>query len=246
MNDIKFSFEGDPAVLMQMLRGLSPAISPGVGAAPPPSIVPRHVSEQQVPSQPAPGSEAHEAQRVKQWAAQAAPSEVRASGEVLSAPTMEPLHTDPVYDQTDGSSNPAPTHYPTGSGHEEPLASVDLAQVRLDPEAGKVFTTFLNAWLVGFECEVGEDDTPVVEQPDRLTLLKDIGSGQWPLPILRWLSEFGSLQGGIAHLLGLDDLDRVDRISANIAQVAHAAFPDLVGLHDYSTRWKRKLQESAS
>ena len=230
---IKFSFEGsreDLIATLQALQGNTGGFRPSVGAVP--AIVPQSVSQQRPPPPPTPLTPPEPASDY----ARVMPG--------CDAATMEPLHVDPVYDQADGSSNPAPRFYPEGSPYTEPLAGVDLSKVALNPEAGRIFSEFAKAWVVGFECDLDEEGNPMVEQPDRLTLLKNIGSGEWPAPILRWIGEFGSLQGALHHILGWDDLDRIDRLAANISQVAHAAFPDLVGVHDYSSKWKRKLQES--
>ena len=162
---------------------------------------------------------------------------------------METLADDPVYGSSDGSSNVAPSHYPKGSGHEEPL-QMDFRGIKLEPMAGNIFTAFVYAWLVGFECALDEEGKPLVEQPDRLTLLKGIGSGRWPLPILRWLAEYGSVQRAIYEVLRKDEsfdgittaLDTSERLSANIAQVAHAAFPDILAFYDHSSKWRRELE----
>lgn len=116
----------------------------------------------------------------------------------------------------------------------------------LEDEAWTVFVDFLAAWIVGYDSPVDEDGNPTEEQPDRLELLKGLGSGRWPLPVMRWVAEYGSLQAAIHKALGEDDLDRVGSLASNITQVAHAAFPDIVAFYDHSTKWKRKIQESAS
>ena len=106
---------------------------------------------------------------------------------------------------------------------------------------------FVGSWLVGFEAPTDEEGNPTVEQPDRLTLLKNIGSGRWPIPILRWLAQYGSLQGAIYELLqrkpapSEDLIEFTNRLSANIAQLAHAGFPDIIAFHDHGTKWRRRI-----
>jgi len=155
-------------------------------------------------------------------------------------PTMEPLHVDPVYDGGD-ASNPAPSAYPP----QEPevrKTGFDFGGLPLKEEAWSCFAEFVRAWSVGFDCDVDEETgEPAEEQPDRLQLLKNLGSGQWSVFVLRWCAHYHSLQGAIAQVLGAEDLEVVDRVSANIAQVAHASFPDIGGFHDYSTTWRREL-----
>ena len=215
MSAIKFSFEGDVATLLRMLKGLEgPATTANVGAEPVPATSP---------------------------------------------PTLEPLHHDTVY--ADGGpegpyaqnlveSAPAPTAYPPANPAVQ--EGFDFGNLPLDPDAWHEFTKFILRWAVNFDTPLDEDGNSLGEQPDRLDLLKGVGSGRWSIYILRWLAHYKSLQGGIYHALvqaggcpaeGDALLNLVDRISANITQVAHASFPDIVGFHDYSTKWKRDLQE---
>ncbi|MAH47438.1 hypothetical protein CMI37_16560 [Candidatus Pacearchaeota archaeon] len=163
-----------------------------------------------------------------------------------SAPTMEELHVDPVYGGVPGpsapgsmgESNPAPVDWPS----QDPAMAegFDFGSLPCKPEAWEVFEDFVTAWAVNF-------DATGAEQPDRLALLKALGASRWVMYALRWLAHYGSLQGAIFAALqdgpleGEDLLDLVDRLSANITQVAHAAFPDIAGFHDYGTKWKRAL-----
>jgi hypothetical protein len=208
MSTVKFSFEGDVATLLRMLKGL------GLDDEPQEGLVHRTVPD---------------------------------------PPTMEPL--DPVYgDPGPGGaygqnlveSSPAPTAYPpTAPAVQE---GFDFGNLPLDPDAWQEFTLFVMKWAQNFDASPDEEGNPA-EQPDRLALLKELGSGRWSIYVLRWLAHYRSLQGGVYHALagcpveGAALIDLVDRISANIAQVAHAAFPDIADFHDYSTKWKRDLQE---
>jgi hypothetical protein len=227
MSFIKISYEGPTATLAKMLAAVSDedTYSPQVAA---PAIGPQNVSVQKPP------------------------------------PVLTSLHPpDPVYGalgpQGPGGQNlaesvPAPSDYPPMQ-QEIPTPGFDFGKLPLEPEAWSTFREFLAAWMVGFSAPVDDKGDPTVEQPDRLQLLKDLGSGQWAIHILRWCAHYRSLQGAIFHAL-LDltlvevgeekDVDLTDRVSANVTQVAHAAFPDIEGFHDYSTKWKRQLQEGQS
>lgn len=112
-------------------------------------------------------------------------------------------------------------------------------------EAWEKFVEFCAEWAQGFE-------DPEEEQPDRLSLMQDIGSGQWPVPVLVMAYETKSLQmmvcraleeknGALEHDFADRDayLDYIDRLAANMVQVSHMGFPDLVGTYDYSLRWRR-------
>lgn len=90
-------------------------------------------------------------------------------------------------------------------------------------------------------------------QPDRVGLLRGLGSGRWPLPFFHLTARFGSLQGLIATCLQPDpavrdeaSLDEVAEIAGTMVQVAHDAFPDLVGTFDYSNKWREAAKRKAS
>ena len=101
-------------------------------------------------------------------------------------------------------------------------------------------------WVQGFEDEEAE-------QPDRLRALQDVGTGPTALAVIIMAHERGSLQRLIEHTLldhnpavaagyGTSEawLDYIDRLSGNMVQVSHLAFPDLVSVHDYSTKWRKQ------
>ncbi len=115
----------------------------------------------------------------------------------------------------------------------------DFGALPLKDEAWEAFRLCVTAWTQNFDGPVDADGVPLTPQPDRLKLLTEIGSGRWPLYILRWIASLGSLQAAVRKALDTDDLDLVDRLSANIVQVSHIAFPDIAGFHDYSTKWSR-------
>lgn len=252
---IEFSFKGSKEDLVLILGALTERTPPRSGMSTPP-ILPRHVSEQSVPVEPAPGSEADEARRVRRWVTQGVPAGTPTGLVMPDPPTLEPLHVDPVYGgvgapggpdaQNLAASNPVPAAYPPS----EPLSGeqgFDFASLPLDQGAWSDFSELIRGWIVNFDAPVDEEGNSTEEQPDRLKLLKAVGSGRWPVFILRWCAHYGSLQGAIYAVFQestpeVEDLiDFTDRVSANILQVAHAAFPDIVGFHDHSTKWKREL-----
>ena len=104
--------------------------------------------------------------------------------------------------------------------------------------ASLAFSEALKEWLKGFE----DPDAP---QPDRLGIVKGLGSSRWSLPILVMAYEVESLQGLVAAAMAAQgdpratDLDFVHRVAGNMVQVSHKGFPDLAGTFDHSTRWRR-------
>jgi hypothetical protein len=145
-------------------------------------------------------------------------------------------------------------------------AGFTFDQIPFDPQAWDVFVEGIKKWTEGFGCEYKfvkktneqeeeiEVPEPIIPQPDRQAIMKDWGVGRWPLYILRWLGKYGSLQRAIVYALqdaGViddtvpgeateEDLDFAEAISANIVQISHAAFPDIAGFYDYSTKWRRR------
>jgi hypothetical protein len=104
---------------------------------------------------------------------------------------------------------------------------------------------FSVAWIQGFEVDGAE-------QPDRLQLMKDIGTCRWVRPILVLAYEKGSLQRLVMEGLEAHDsdistcfendlgwLDFIERVCSNMVAVSHKGMPDLAGTYDYSTKWKR-------
>ena len=120
----------------------------------------------------------------------------------------------------------------SGLAHSVPWESI----LRTD-EAWVIFEDFVRMWVLNFE----EFDA---EQPDRLGALKSLGSGENTIPVLRWVYQYGSLNRAVYEVLG--DVDLADAVAANMAQVSHAAFPDLIGFFDYTGRWKRTLAKEQS
>lgn len=112
-------------------------------------------------------------------------------------------------------------------------------------EGWALFKEFCLAWDEGFE-------DPDAEQPDRLQLMKDFSQSLGALPFLVMVYEIQSLQRLVEKALvegGLDVkdfddeeayLDYIDRVAGTMVQVSQAAFPDVQGTYDYSTRWRRR------
>lgn len=120
----------------------------------------------------------------------------------------------------------------------QPEAEAKQELPQLDPEtraaAWAAWCHLIDLWATNFGVEG--------EQPDRLTALRDIGSGRHAFPILVMAYEERSLQRLIAKVVKVTasgDLEWCDRVAANMVQVSHMAFPDLAGTYDYSTKWRR-------
>lgn len=152
----------------------------------------------------------------------------------------------------EGADDPSADEPPAAA---DPIDSVLSGLPKVKPEmrrkAWALFVDTCNQWVQGFEDETAE-------QPDRIKLLSEIGSGPWPIPILVMAYEARSLQRLVERALGecgfFDEwlqttpqqtsgnsqwLDFVDRVAANMVQVSHTAFADLAGTYDYSSRWRR-------
>ena len=173
-------------------------------------------------------------------------------------PTLESLEQDPVYlplapgaEEVMEGSNPAPTTYPL---QDPPVpAGFDFGALPCEPEAWAAFVELIGQWMQGFDCGLDEDDNPIEEQPDRLTLLKELSTNRWAIYILRWFAHYGSLQAAVhaalkeLELLDLTeaeaeaDLDFAGKVSGTLVQVSHASFPDLSDFYDHSTKWRREL-----
>lgn len=151
-----------------------------------------------------------------------------------------------------------PMEQPKMSGTNVPL---DFFQnLKADPSAWAVWVGFIALWMENFQCDLDDEGKPVLPQPGRLSALKELGKGRWPLHILKWVSTYGSLQAAVFAALeeinypggrsGDPDktskdyqaaLKLADDVSMTVVQVSHAAFPDLEGFYDHSTRWRREL-----
>lgn len=117
----------------------------------------------------------------------------------------------------------------------------------LSPDVRKAtkaaFAEVVEAWLEGFE-------NPEVSQPDRLELLRALGSGPHSMPVVVMAYEMESLQALVFHAMldaGLaltwakeEDMDLAHRVAGNMVQISHLAYPDLAGTFDHSTQWRKK------
>lgn len=137
---------------------------------------------------------------------------------------------------------PAPESTQRGSIEVELPAIKDKDRVA----AWQKFREVVVEWTRGFEQEG-------VEQPDRLAMLTELGSGRWPVPVLVMAYERKSLQRLVEQALlehnpaapaGFNTpdewLDFVGRVAGNMVQVSHMAFPDLAGTYDHSTKWRNQ------
>jgi hypothetical protein len=257
-DQIEFKFKGTPEQLSRMIAALAletypvPLPLPVTG-----SYAPQPVSSQQPPP-PAPpltpdnpGQPPH---GYKEGYIQGdVPDSMMPHGAgKADAPTREKLTVDPM-GQAPGSSIERPGGLEASTpplpapGAQNYPSGFDFGSLALHEEAWAEFVGFTEKWVVNFDSPLDEDGNAVEEQPDRLLLLKGLSNSRWSLFVLRWFGHFGSLQGALHKALSDlgrdDDIDFIDRVSANITQVSHAAFPDIAGFHDYSTKWKRVLQE---
>jgi len=234
---VKVSFEGPLWVLEKMVAGLrrsgeESTSSPFPGVP----LAPRHVSEQQPPppmppmnpDYPLPGMDISDFQR---------PPE--------GPPAMMGASTPDFGEPSDNSAT-------TPEGF-------DFGKLPLKPEAWVAFRDLIELWIDGFECGVDDKGEPLAQQPDRLTALKNLGESGHFIFILRWIASYKSLQQAVFAALeeiewpkgapgpdwyGEAEIDYAYRVAANITQVAHAAFPDLIGFFDHGTKWKRELREA--
>lgn len=108
------------------------------------------------------------------------------------------------------------------------------------------FVAMCKEWVVGF------GDLNAV-QPDRLELLRDLGTGAWPVPVLVMAYELGGLQLLVEKAFtelwpdaataypGRDAwLDYVEQVAGNMVQISHMAFPDIAGTYDHSSKWRKQ------
>lgn len=112
-------------------------------------------------------------------------------------------------------------------------------QPELRAEAWAAFKAFCKTWIEGFE-------VPGAPQPDRERLMKGLGYGRIPVPILVMAYELGSLQELVYRALkeqGIEvsDIDWLDRVAGTMVQISREGFPDIAGTIDYTQRWRRKL-----
>ena len=246
---IEFTFKGTPAQLVEVICALTQkqaadSFLAGTLSAAPPALMPQPVSAQQPPP-PTPKLTPE------------APSGLPA--------TMESLTVDPIYGLGVTSpqgppsslvaSSPEPASFPPAPENEGVIPSdFDFSSLPLGEEAWATWKAFVEAWNQNYDSPLGDDGFPVEEQPDRLLLLKQLSHSRWAMSILRWVAECGSTQGAVVRALwpevkgaslSDDQIDLADRLSANITQVSHAAFPDIAGFHDYSTKWSREIREDA-
>jgi hypothetical protein len=122
----------------------------------------------------------------------------------------------------------------------------DLPEISLDERlrAWEAWTNFVSSWIQNFEVQGAV-------QPNRASLMEELGAGRNVIPLLVMGYEAGSLQKMIVEVyrqrlgpsweITSESLDFIERISGTMCQVSHSGFPDLVGLHDYTLRWRREF-----
>jgi hypothetical protein len=144
---------------------------------------------------------------------------IRALGEEEKPQTEKPPFSVPV-------ESPPPS---------EPLPPIPPAAREL---SWGIFRSGVETWVQGFEVEGAE-------QPDRLSVIQRWGEGKHTVPILIMAHEARGLQLLVRKALRelneprAEDLEFVNRVAANMIQVCHMGFPDLMGTYDYGTAWTR-------
>lgn len=107
--------------------------------------------------------------------------------------------------------------------------------------AFEAFKKATQEWARGF----GDLD-PSIEQPNRLEILRELGSGPHAMPVLVMAYELESLQELVVRALDLKHAthaqaqDLAHQIAGNMVQISHLAYPDLAGTFDHSTKWRMK------
>lgn len=174
------------------------------------------------------------------------PLEEPSTGDVASLARGVMIHA-PDSHQPEMASDLAPERVLSPA---EALRAEMLAQLpKLTPEnrqkGWEAFSEVCRQWAKGF-------DQPG-PQPDRLELLRSLGSGAATVPVLVMAYEAGSLQRLVQGALlnaeprlreGFTNeaawLDYVGKIAGNMVQISHMAFPDIEGTYDHTNKWREQ------
>lgn len=249
MSKVKFTFEGDSNVLLALL-GLAKMGDEGEDGELEPepeklnssvlTFPPSAPPLTEAPS-PAPQSGTAALQSLVQAAQQRAAAEQQQQRQHFGTTTTLPNAMVP---DTTGLDNLTPAvsgahGLMSAGGQADKFGKFDFGALPLKDEAWDTFQEFIDAWMVNFNGPVDEDQKPLTPQPDRLEMLRLMGSCRWTIYILRWIAHYKCLQGAVRKALKTDDLDLVDKVSTTIVQVSHMAFPDIAEFYDNSTRWRR-------
>jgi hypothetical protein len=177
---------------------------------------------------------------VKQPPKVQAPVETRVDIQDLEAARLAAAKAPPpAYQRPDTDADPAYTLPGLPEDTLQTTAYLPELTAEQRSEAWNAFKKFCEGWALNFEVEGAP-------QPDRVKLMFDLGSGRHPIAVLVMAYEIESLQSLVRRALKevgvawADDLDKVDRMAANMIQVSHSGFADLAGTYDYTTRWRRK------
>ena len=170
-----------------------------------------------------------------------------AAAELEPEPAPAKAETSPLFASSSmGSSapawwvaqgNPAPGPQQAASVEATLNALPKLTDSQRDT-ALDALRAFLVQWLEGWEVEG-------VTQPNRADLMQALGVSRHAMHIVVLGYECLSLQRLVRTALSqtafpVDDLDFIDRLSANLVQVAGlCGFPELAGTYDYSNAWRR-------
>jgi hypothetical protein len=249
MAQVKFTFEGESSVLLALLglakleddetdgEGELGSLSSGILAFPP-SAPPLAEAPSPTPKGASPTANAA-LQSLVQAAQQRAKAEWEQQGKHFGTTSTLPNAMVPDTTGLDQITPAVPSAAPSAVTSDERFTKFDFGSLPLKEEAWAEFQTFIDAWMVNFNGPVDENHKPILPQPDRLEMLRVMGSCRWTVFILRWIAHYKCLQGAVRVALKTDDLDLVDKVSTTIVQVSHMAFPDIAGFYDDSTRWRR-------
>lgn len=124
----------------------------------------------------------------------------------------------------------------TGEHRERKLPSISVER---RAASWVYFASCCRKWVQGFE-EKG------VEQPDRVQLIQEMGSGSHMVPILVMAYERASLQALVrdalvAEGINIPSVEWLNRVAAHMVQVSHFGYPDLAGTYDHSSKWKKEF-----
>lgn len=167
--------------------------------------------------------------------------------QVTAAQAKGEMTYDPDSHQPEMTYDPAPERVlsPAEALRAEMLAQLPKLTSENRQKGWEAFVDVCRQWAQGF-------DQPG-PQPDRLELLRSLGSGSATVPVLVMAYECGSLQRLVQGALMNADpqlhesftneaawLDYVGKIAGNMVQISHMAFPDIEGTYDHTNKWREQ------
>jgi hypothetical protein len=146
---------------------------------------------------------------------------------------------------------PAPVPEPTSDLIQKHLNSLGKLSPEQEVAALDTFSTFLQAWLVGWEMPHAPQPGDLPGTVDRVKLMENLGAGASARHILILAFQRLSLQQLVIDALvrigwhpPFDEheanLNWIERLAGHLVQLAApCGFPELVDTYDYTTRWRR-------